>query len=171
MHTVNIYKEILLTEFHLDSDGNVRRSTDGYYGRFKKNDLISTFSTATGYMRFQVPRVRATASLAHLVVVLSGREIPNDHEVDHIDGDKNNNKPENLRVVTRRVNSCNRSIRSDNTSGITGIRWSDYHQHYVIRKTIGKTRLSRSRKTMAEALVVLGELQQMDKDYTERHGK
>ena len=41
--------------------------------------------------------------------------------VDHIDGDKENNKIENLRGCTRCENSQNTRIRSHNTSGVKGV--------------------------------------------------
>ena len=170
MLTINRYREIFLSEFYLDSSGVVKRSTDGYLGRFKKGDDAVFFQGAGDYWFTQIPRTRATVRRSHLVLLLSGIHIPDDKEVDHIDGNRNNDHPSNLRVVNRRANSCNRKKRSDNTSGVTGIRWSDAHGHYVIRKTVNGTRMSRSRKTWGEALAVLQELAQMDADYTSRHG-
>ncbi len=170
MLTINRYRDTFLSEFYLDSSGAVKRATDGYLGRFKKGDDAAFFQDAKSYWYIQVPRARTTVRRSHLVLLLSGINIPDDKEVDHIDGNRNNDHPSNLRVVNRRTNSCNRKKRSDNTSGITGIRWSDAHGHYVIRKTVKGTRISRSRKTWEEALEVLQELTQMDADYTSRHG-
>lgn len=45
-------------------------------------------------------------------------------EVDHIDGVRHHNKMENLREVSSQENSCNSSIRSDNTSGTVGVYFS-----------------------------------------------
>lgn len=66
-------------------------------------------------------------------------------EVDHIDGDRKNNAWMNLRGVTRSENNKNTSIRSDSTSGITGVSWSPKRrkwQCYInegpnIRKSLG----------------------------------
>lgn len=44
-------------------------------------------------------------------------------EIDHIDGDKENNKPENLRCVSAIGNARNRSRSSNNKSGVTGVCW------------------------------------------------
>jgi hypothetical protein len=44
-------------------------------------------------------------------------------EVDHIDGDRKNNKWANLRSVPRAVNGRNLTRAKDNTSGTTGVRY------------------------------------------------
>lgn len=48
-------------------------------------------------------------------------EIPNGFFVDHKDGDRLNNHPNNLRVVKRLSNARNISMMSSNKSGITGV--------------------------------------------------
>lgn len=47
-------------------------------------------------------------------------EIPVGMCIDHIDNDKLNNKLENLRLATMSNNNCNRSMSSNNTSGLKG---------------------------------------------------
>ena len=173
MHTINKHRQTFLDEFYLDANQEVRRSKDGYLGRFKKDDLANFFVSTTrgiSYKYCQVPRQRTTVRKSHLVLLLSGVNVPDNCEVDHIDGNSLNDMPSNLRVVTTEINSKNRKIRYDNTSGHTGIRWSNYHQHYVIRRTVKGKRLSRSRKSLAEAIEVLEGLTAMDNDYTTRHG-
>lgn len=44
-------------------------------------------------------------------------------QVDHIDGNKHNNKIENLRPATQSKNSMNIKLRSDNTSGSKNVYW------------------------------------------------
>ena len=171
MHTVTKYKDVLLDEFYLDSNGLVRRKKDGYYNRFKANDLASFFEHKSGYWHIQVPKARTVVKRSHLVLLLNGQALPPDKEVDHIDGDRSNDLPTNLRVVDRQLNSRNRKKRVDNTSGVTGIRWSAPHQHYVIRRTVGNVRKSTSRNTLAEALIALEEFKKMDSTYTDRHGQ
>lgn len=43
--------------------------------------------------------------------------------IDHINGDRLDNRVENLREVTSSENSQNRSIANNNTSGIKGVSW------------------------------------------------
>lgn len=172
MKNVNKYRDILLEEFYLDENQEVRRSKDGYLNRFKKGDLAKFHKGTGGYLNIQIPQgIRRSVKKHELIWILNGKSIPAGYEIDHEDGDKTNNDISNLRLVDRKLNNRNRKKRSDNTSGVTGIRWSEYHKHYVIRRTVGDKRLSRSRKTFDEALKVLEELKQMDTSYTERHGK
>ena len=56
-----------------------------------------------------------------LIVLWHGFELGD--EVDHIDGNKQNNKIENLRIVTKNQNQWNSKTRSDNKSGIKGVQW------------------------------------------------
>lgn len=45
-------------------------------------------------------------------------------QIDHINGDRADNRIANLRHVTRAENQRNLAKRTDNTSGITGVGWS-----------------------------------------------
>jgi hypothetical protein len=58
---------------------------------------------------------------AHRVAwaIINGDPVPD--FLDHIDGDRRNNRIHNLRPVSKAENSRNRGLRSDNTSGRSGI--------------------------------------------------
>lgn len=45
-------------------------------------------------------------------------------EIDHIDGDRTDNRPGNLRSVSKAVNARNRALQSNNTSGCVGVLWT-----------------------------------------------
>lgn len=170
MHTINKYSQTFLNEFYIDANGDIRRSSDGYHGRFKKDDLATFFVGAQGYLFIQVPKQRTTVRRSHLALLLSGIHVPDHMDVDHIDGDRTNDHPSNLRVVDRTTNSKNHKKRTDNSSGVTGIMWSEGKQKFVIRRTVNGVRLSTSRKTMEEALQVLEDFTNQDGSYTDRHG-
>ena len=66
-------------------------------------------------------------------------------DIDHINGIRTDNRLKNLRDVTRRENAKNRAMRSDNTSGITGVsfdknagKWKAEIWHCGKRKNLGR---------------------------------
>ena len=177
---IHKYEKILLNEFYLDIDDiTIKRKKDGYLNRFKKDDVATVYLTGgvtsggkpNTYYALHIPSTRSSIKATHLLYLLRNAHLPKNFIIDHIDGNALNDKRCNLRITNQQVNNCNRCKRSDNTSGITGIRWSNYHNHYVIRKTIKGKRISRSRKTLSEAIKVLESLSKMDTTYTKRHGK
>ena len=63
-----------------------------------------------------------------------------DGEVDHINRVSLDNRMQNLRACTSRQNSANRGLRSNNTSGCTGVYRSNNKWHARIR--VGDKRLN-----------------------------
>jgi len=169
---IHDFKQNIIENMYLDSDDvTIRRKVDGYYNRYKKHDIVKPFINKEGYHTLQIPKARRVIKMAHIYLLLRKQLPSGDFMVDHINGDRLDDSRANLRIVNARTNCCNRCKRSDNSSGITGIRWSDYHNHYVIRKTVFGKRYSRSSKTLEQAKIILEELISMDKTYTKRHGK
>ena len=54
-----------------------------------------------------------------------------DQEVDHINHNTNDNRKENLRIVTRSQNQMNASLRSNNNSGVTGVYFDNTYGCWV----------------------------------------
>lgn len=77
---------------------------------------------------------------AHRVIwLLSTGEWPVD-QIDHIDGNRANNRIVNLREVTNAQNGKNCARRSDNASGVTGISWAARDKKWVAQiRAEGKT--------------------------------
>jgi hypothetical protein len=48
---------------------------------------------------------------------------PEDMEVDHVHGNRSDNRKSELRLCTRKQNDTNSTIRSDNTSGFKGVTY------------------------------------------------
>lgn len=74
------------------------------------------------YYKFQFNRVKY---LCHRVVwEIHLGEIPDGFYVDHRDGNTSNNKISNLRLVDAKINSRNRKIGDNNTSGVMGVQFN-----------------------------------------------
>ena len=72
----------------------------------------------SGYRYIGIDRWQMRAG--RVIWALSTGRFP-EHEVDHIDGNRDNNRWSNLRVVTHRQNAFNRGMYSNNTSGYKGV--------------------------------------------------
>lgn len=59
--------------------------------------------------------------------------IPDGMEIDHIDHNILNNLLNNLRLVSRTDNMRNRSIASNNTSGVMGVSWDNKSNKWRVR--------------------------------------
>ena len=70
---------------------------------------------------YQISSNGSKFKVHRLVWLWHGYEL--DDEIDHIDGNKSNNKIKNLRAVKKSQNQWNAKIRKDSTSGVKGVLW------------------------------------------------
>lgn len=64
-------------------------------------------------------------------------------DIDHEDGDRQNNRASNLREATRTQNNANSKMRVNNTSGLKGVHW-----HAAARKWRAMIRVDRKSKCL-----------------------
>lgn len=67
---------------------------------------------------------------AHRLAMLIATGIMPEDEVDHIDGDKSNNKISNLRRATKSQNNHNRTAYKTNSSGLKCVSWKHSTKKY-----------------------------------------
>ncbi len=166
-------------EFYLGTDDTtVFRAQDGWRGKYKKHDVVTPYilvrNTKDSYFGVHVPKTRTSVSMSHLLTMLRGINIPDDHVIDHYNGDTTDNSRSNLRVVLQRINAKNSVKSKNNTSGHTGINWNASASSYTVRKYIRGVRLYiGSRKTLEDAVELLNEYKGVltADGYTDRHGR
>ena len=109
-----------------DPDTGIFIRTKAIARQNKVGDIVGSKHNA-GYLRAEF---EGKSYLLHrLAYLYHYGYIP--EEIDHIDGDKTNNKIENLRPCTRSQNMLNTVLRSTNTTGIKGISWKKNRNAYA----------------------------------------
>jgi len=95
----------------------------------KVGQPAGTLDKRTGYHRV---RVDSKFQKTHRVIFLYHHGYLPDF-VDHIDGNKTNNKIENLRGATFSQNCMNQKISTRNTSGTKGVMWHKRDKKWVVQ--------------------------------------
>lgn len=87
----------------------------------------------------------------HIIWLMVKGYLPS--ELDHINGDRTDNRIENLREVDRQENLRNQKLRKSNSSGVMGVGWDKTHGKWTARiRHDGKNRTLGSFKTYEEAV-------------------
>lgn len=92
-------------------------------GKVNPGDEAGCLAKTCGY---RMVRVAGKLRLVHRIIweILHPTDtLSKGEEIDHIDHDKLNNKPDNLRKVTHVGNMQNKSKMRNNKTGVTGVFW------------------------------------------------
>lgn len=120
-----------------------------------------------GYASGKVLGVR---SAAHAVIfkMVHGYEAI---EVDHIDGNKLNNRPTNLRAVDRSLNSRNRALTRLNRSGVVGVHWDKRSSRWVASLYVGGRQKTLGSFRDKQQAVDARKKAETGEGYSPRHGQ
>ena len=125
-----ITQERLRELFEYRDDGNLIRKVSVGGTRARKGDVVNT-SSSSGYYIVGIDKKKY---LIHRLIFLYHRGyLTKGLLLDHIDGNKTNNRIENLREVTKSQNAHNSKLRVDNTSGVKGVAWDELTQKWCSR--------------------------------------
>lgn len=124
---------------------------------------------SNGYIRL---RYNYSYLLAHRVIwEMHKGSIPEGMEVDHINHVRNDNRIENLRIVTHKNNQMNQRLNRNNISGCSGVRWSKRDGKWYSRPEVnGKSFYLGSFNSKEEAIEVT-RMFYKDNGFHENHGR
>jgi hypothetical protein len=75
---------------------------------------------------------------AHKIIMYFEHGIDTEDEIDHINGNKSDNRLCNLRFATKSQNSMNTSNRKNNKSGVKGVHFNTHHKIWDCRIMVNK---------------------------------
>jgi hypothetical protein len=93
----------------------------------KEGDVIGSVNNC-GYLHARIDR--KNYKVHRLIFLYHHGYLTDGLHMDHIDGNKTNNRIENLREVTRSQNKMNSKLAANNTSGVKGVYWHKHKQKW-----------------------------------------
>lgn len=101
----------------------------------RKNQRCSQKINGRGY---KLVTLKGRASQQHRIAWLLVKGRWPVGEIDHINGDKTDNRFFNLREVTCEEQCKNRPLRKDNKSGISGVFWLKKRRRWLVKANINR---------------------------------
>ena len=125
-------KMALINEFLYLHEGTVRyKKGSGKYAAIKRKagDPVHSSLTGGGYHQVCFGGIQM---FLHAIVFALVNGYVSTKNIDHINNNKSDNHPNNLRECTCTENNWNQSIRKSNTSGIKNVRWHGQRNKWVV---------------------------------------
>lgn len=140
----------------------------------KEAGSVNSSNELEAYLRVGIRyNGKSNLHLVHRVIWAILNDAHTDLFIDHIDGNPQNNKIENLRAVSNQENLKNARMWSHNTSGLTGVSWDTRWKLWRISGG-GTTPTKRNYLGISKSLfeaACLRKAWEISNKYSERHGK
>lgn len=141
-------------------------SPDGWNNRLAGKE--ASWLTEQGYRRITFGKKSVGA---HRVIWAMVHNCWPISPIDHIDGDRVNNRIENLRVVTVAENNRNCKLRIDNTSGVSGVTFDKVNNKWRVEIRLDKKRIFLGSFSDKDDAIAKRLIASKSMPFSERHGK
>jgi len=133
----------------------------------KAGDIAGTKSKRDGYIRI---KFNCKSYLAHRLAFLWMKGRFPEHQMDHGDRNRANNKWSNLKELTLGENLKNKSIYKNNSSGINGIYFDKESKKWRARIRVNNKMINLGRFTEKEDAISARKKAEKEFNFTETHG-
>jgi hypothetical protein len=147
--------------FWLDYEG----MPNNWRARFVGKEALTSYSN--GYL---LGGIGGVLFLAHRVAYAIHHGKWPDDQIDHINGVRDDNRINNLRVVNQQENLRNSNMKRNNTSGITGVVFSKPRGKWLARIGVGYRRIHIGYFDTLEEAAAARKEAATKHGFTERHG-
>lgn len=144
-------------------------SKSGRKSRIKIGDKTSELLTKSGYDRVVVNN---KFYYKHRVIwEMHNGPIPDGMQIDHINHTRNDNRIENLRLVSNSSNSKNRRILKRNTSGFNGVYFSNTFKRWIAEAMFNGVNYNLGKYKNKEEAIKARRRANVKLGFHENHGK
>ena len=135
-HQINVYN--LDGEYGIGWTTNTNRE---FYFDLEDYDKIKDYCWYESYYKnTQYSRLLANDLINHKIIYF--HHLLGFRFYDHKDRNTFNNRKNNFRLATQQENTRNRSVSKNNTSGVTGVSFDNYHQIWKAYITVDNNRIN-----------------------------
>jgi hypothetical protein len=147
-------------------NGHFTRLTHSKTSKARIGDIYGSVNKTRGYISMRIEgKLEEGHRLAWLYMTGSFSTL----QIDHINGNRADNRWLNLREVTKTDNRKNSKIASSNTSGITGVTWVHKLNKWILRINDNGKRITIGYYTDLEEAKVARELAKKEYNYGPNH--
>lgn len=145
-----------------------RSITANWNKRYAGKEALTCVQSSSGY---RTGAVQCVPCVAHRVAyaIYHGEHAP--EEIDHINGNKGDNRIVNLRAVNHAENAKNVSLYSSNKSGVPGVRWEQSHKAWAAKINFGGKQRRIGRFKNKEDAIAARKRAEVEHGYHPNHGR
>lgn len=171
-------------ELDMKSPSGLKWNKNVIVGRGRKLFSKGEFCLSKDSCGYWIVHTNSKSYKSHIIVYILHYGTKNylfDTEIDHINGDRSDNRIENLRLVSSEINKRNVKMKSHNTSGVTGVTlFKHWYKSKITYKNKEYAKLFSTLKYGKEKAFELAcqwresklqSLIQAGAEFTDRHGK